>query len=117
MMHDFAAVRRRRLDLHGANPARLRERHFSQRLPPDILSVSGHGVRPRIDHQIGLPKLLGELPAILVWPLLGYRQVLRISKRRAFIHPAPDGGDLFVTQRYVVLEFLNADRLVQMPWR
>ena len=44
-------------------------------------------------------------------------EILRVPRQSSGIHPVDYGGDLFVGQRPVVLEVLDADSLIDMPRR
>jgi len=78
-------------------------------------------VRPRsgLDDQIrlGLPKQRREIPDLFVRPRLRRWHVLHVALRGARINPLRNGGDLVVAQRPVVLEFLDAHGLVDVPGR
>src|SRR5205814_5778737 len=64
-----------------------------------------------------LPEQLRRLPFVVGRPLPRRRHILRVAERRTAINPLSDRSDLVVTQRHVVLELLDADRLVDVPRR
>ena len=117
VMHDLAAVRRRRPDLNRAHPARLGERDWGRRLPPYVLPAGRHGVGRRVDHQARLAELFRQLPLIDVRPLSGSRHVAGISLGRTRVDPLHDGVDLLIGEREIVLEMLDADGPVEVPGR
>ena len=58
-----------------------------------------------------------SLPFSRIRPFHGGRQVSPVTQGRSAINPASDRLDLIVAQGDVVLELLDADRLVQIPRR
>ena len=115
---DAATGHRRRPDLDGADPPVLGQprRHFG--LPPGVLRDGGHGVRRRVDDQVRRPaEEPGVVPDIVVGEHRGRRQVGEVALRRAGVDPTRDGVDLGLGQRPVVLEGLDAHRLVDVPGR
>ena len=117
MMNDLAAGQSAGPNLDRTHPALFIYRHDIEGLPPHVLPMRGHGVRDRLNHDFGLAELLGELPLVASGPLLRSRQILRVTERRAGIHPAGDGIHLLVGQGSVVLETLDANALVDVPGR
>ena len=77
------------------------------------------GPRRGLDDQVrlGLAEHAGEVPALLGRPLHRRRHVLHVALRRTGVNPLDDGLDLLVAEATVVLEVLDADRLVDVPWR
>ena len=65
----------------------------------------------------GAPYFEANCHFAIVGPRLRRGHVFRIALRRAGGDPLDDRVDLRVAQRPVVLELLNADRLVEMPRR
>src|SRR5262249_20931514 len=71
----------------------------------------------RLEHEIRLPELFGQHPSVTFLPLFSRRHIFGIAHRRARINPLDDGRDLFIAQRSIVSEALNANGLVDMPRR
>ena len=117
VMRYATALDRPRPDLDGANPARLGQSCLDSRLVPRILRDSRHGERRRSHDEIGWPKPIGESPHVLVGKFLRRRHVPWIAFRCAGIHPSRDQVDLLVGERPVVLEMLDPDRPINVPWR
>ena len=66
VMGDLAAGDRRRPDLDAANPAIFGEASRNLRLPPVILRKRRHGVRRRLDDQVGrAAEQLAEVPHVV----------------------------------------------------
>ena len=117
-MRDLAPGGAGRPHLDGAHPARLGERNLRERLEPDVLALGRHGVRLGRENHIRLRRTVSRaasrhpsataLAAACPWD--------RPAARR---HPpsARWSRICVVAQRHVVLEFLNADGLIQMPRR
>ena len=110
---------RDRPDFDRPHPARLGDARRRHALVPRVLRHRRHGERMRLDDQVRflLPEAGREIPALILGPRPRRRHVLRIAFRRAVVHPADDGVDLRVGQRPIVLELLDADRLVDVPRR
>ncbi len=117
MMRNPPARHRSRSHFHGSNPASFCQRNRCRRFPPLILTDSRHRVRIGFDHQVRLAILFCKLPFLFVAPLLRRRHIFRIPHRRPRVHPLDDLRDLFIRQRSIVLELLNADSFIQMPGR
>src|ERR1051326_6628812 len=98
MMRDSAAGGSARTHLDGADPPRFLNRYIGHRLEPHVLAMSRHRVRFRFYDQIRRPELFRKNPAIIVRPLLRWRHVLAIAKRRARVDPANYGCDLVVCE-------------------
>ena len=125
MVEDVASLVAVRPDRNGFDPPILGERisidlHLFERRDgsgPLVHSVGHHVVNGRLEHHVGRPQLLRELPISSVGPHHRLGQVRRIAERRARIDPVHDGPDLFVTQRGVVLELRDPDGSVDGPGR
>src|SRR5262249_18222623 len=116
-MGDTAAFYSGWPNLNRANPSPLGGPRLNDRAVPRILRGCGHRPRRRLDHYVGRTKLPGKRPQVLVRPLTLTRQIVWVSKRCAGIDPTQDRVNLRVAERTVVLEMLNADRLVDVPRR
>ena len=79
-----------------------------------MIDPTGFG---RFDDQIRLAVLGGELPGSRVVPHFGLGHVFQVALRRAGSHPCEYGLDLLIGERTIVLEFLDTDRLVDVPRR
>src|SRR5262249_39102438 len=119
VMRDLASLDRRRTDLDGADPARLRDAGRRHTLVPRVLGDGGHRERARLDDhaRLFLAELLRGVPALILGPGARGGHVLRIALRRAGIDPFEDGVDLRVAQRAVVLELRHADGRIDVPRR
>ena len=117
VMRDLAARERLGPDFNRAHPARLGDARRRDALVPDVLRHLRHREVVRLDDQIRLflAERRREIPALTIGPLLGLRHVLRVALRRARVHPAHDRVELFVGERSVVLEFLDADAPIDLP--
>ena len=83
-----------------------------QRAPP-IRRVRLHGHRLGVDDDIRLT----DRPLVRTGEDPWRGHVGRIAARRACVDPCRERRDLFLAQRKVVLVILNADGLVDEPWR
>ena len=118
MVRYFAALHGSGVDLDGPYPARLSEPCRDYGLIPRIKRDGRHRPVRRFDDQIRrAAKHVCEIPLRFIRPLLRRRHIFRIAFRRAGIDPFHDGLDLCVGQGPVILEFLNADGLVDVPGR
>ena len=117
VMDDSTALDRPRPHFDGAHPSGLRDGNRRDRPEPGVLMLRRHRIRRRGNDQIRLPEQLRRLPFVVGRPLSRRRQVVGVAERRAAIHPLSDCCDLLVGQRHVVLELLDADRLVDVPRR
>src|SRR5215510_12691713 len=116
-MHYLATCQRARSHLDRSHPTRFSQRHVGYWPEPNVLSLSRHRVVFRLEHEIGLPELFGQHPSVTFLPLFRGRHVLRVTEWRARINPLDDRRDLFIAQRSVVSEALDANGLVDMPRR
>jgi hypothetical protein len=117
VMHDLSTLGAGRLDLDGAHPARLGHAGFDRRPRPFVLGVRGDRVWRRANHQIRGSERVGKLPAIRIGNDRRGGKSLHVALRRTGVDPPNDRGDLGVGERAIVLELLNADRLVDVPGR
>ena len=106
-----------RFDLDGADPARLGQPGLGHRPEPLVLRPRRQRVRRRLDHEIRLAVERRVLPFIACPQVDRRRHVLRITGRRALVDPADDRRDLLAAQAAIVLELLDADGLIDVPWR
>ena len=79
------------------------------RPPPDVRPFGRNGVRLRRDHQVrrAVVSLVG--PLVEIRKGQRRREIGRVAKGRAFVHPAGDRRDFQLGQPEVVFEVLNAD--------
>ena len=113
VMHHLVRRTRRRTRLDRLDVSVLVDRDVSEQFAEQVGAGGGHVISRELDDEIWRADLpgarLGELP--------GSREVCRVALGRPGIDPFHDCFDLAVGQRWIVLEFRNADRLVDMPWR
>ena len=113
-----ASALQRRPGLGGAHPSRFCQPwDVDNRLEADVRGLRRHRPGGCFDDQIRRPKTRLQKERVVVRPLPRRRHILRASHRSPGIDPAHDEVDLFVGQRRVVDEFLDADRLVEGPGR
>src|SRR3984893_14116886 len=118
MMSDTAPCDAPWPHLDRAHPSRLGHReYFAQRLPPSVLSYGRHGVGLRLDDDIRLAELSGQLPSFITRPHLGGGDVFRVPGQFARIDPPDDRVNLLIRQRSVVLETLDSYRSIHVPRR
>ena len=119
VMQDLPCFEIRRTNLDHLDPARLGDRDVvGHRAIPHVLAGRRHLVFGAADHEIGRTEtVLHAFPFVVGGNLLRGRQVFRVALRRAGVDPRHDGVDLFLRQRHVVLEFLHADALIDVPRR
>src|SRR5204862_4107305 len=117
VMRDTASLLRRRTDFNVAYPSWLLQSCVDDGLVPGILRLRCHVPCARLHNQIGLTELLAELPRVAARPLHGRRHVFHIACRRTRVDPAKARLDLCVGKGRVVFEVLDADGLVEVPWR
>ncbi len=113
VMHD-AARARPRLGFHRLEVAVLGQPRVGDVVDPQVGGVRGHDMRlGNLDDEIRR----ADVPCLVVWERRRRRQVGRVAARRAGVGPRGDRRDLFVGQRRVVLELLDADVPLDVPRR
>src|SRR5260370_690283 len=118
VVNDLAGLKARGTNLHEPDPPRLSERDLGHRAIPDVLVLGRHRVLRRPDDEVRLAEAVAHgLPLVVGDERPGRRQIVRIALWRARAHPADDHVHLLVSQRHVVLEFLDANALVDVPRR
>ena len=83
----------------------------------EVLRLCRHGPRLPLDHEVWRSQHRFELETIARRPLLRGGHVADIAERRPGVDPLDDRVDLIVGQGPIVAKLLNADGLVQVPWR
>ena len=105
-------VARIRLGLQGLNIDVLSEPRVDVDIIVFVTALGLQQVRPRHgDNHVRL----ADVPPVEIRKLPGARQVRGIAFRRALIHPSRNGRDLRVVERWIVLEFIDADVPVDVP--
>ena len=79
------------------------------RPPPDVRPFSRDGVRLRLDHQVRRAEVILVGPLVKVRKRQWRREIGRVAKRHALVHPANYRLDFRLAQPEVVLQVLNAD--------
>src|SRR6185295_17377038 len=85
----------------------------ARHLAPPVGRAALHLELLHLDDEIGR----ADRPGALIRIDLRRRHVGRVAARRAAVGPLRDGGDLVVAERGIVVEFLDADVLLDVPRR
>src|SRR5229473_4614787 len=98
----------------GLDVAILRQPCIDRNIPPCIRSSGRHyDVAWHPHDQVWL----ADAPPVVVLELARRRHIGGIPLGRTIVHPLRDGGDLRVGEGHTVLELLDTNIPVDMPWR
>ncbi len=113
MVHDRPRTGSR-LGLDGLDVAIFGQAAIGDVVDPHIRTARWNDMRPgNFDDEIGL----SDVPHIIVFERPGRRHVGHVALRRTLIDPSRDRRDFLVGQRRIVLELLNTDVALDVPWR
>ena len=77
--------------------------------PPDVRSLSLHGVRLRLDHQVRRAEVILVGPLVKIRKRQRRREISQVAKGHALVHPTGYRLNFRLAQPEVVLQVLNTD--------